>query len=212
MRSPLTLSIRTLPKIFLLAALAAGGGLATRVNGVTDENPILRRGSTVDKSTVIENSGKTEFAFSPENESTELVIKVIRSAKKTIRLAAYSFTSAPLAEALVAAHRSGVDVQVVLDKSNATAKYSSATFLANAGVPTRIDSKHPIAHSKYMIIDDKTVETGSFNYTKAAMRNSENVVVFWDSPEIAKTYSSNWQLHWEHSTKYSLPASREQLH
>ncbi len=204
--------IRALPKIFFLAALAVGGGFTRRANGGTDGSPILRRDSTVDKVTVVANAGKTEFAFSPGEESTELVTKVIRSATKTIRLAAYSFTSKPLAEALVAAHRNGVDVQVVLDKSNATAKYSSATFLANAGIPTRIDSKHPIAHSKFMVIDDRTVETGSFNYTKAAMKNSENVVVFWDSPEIAKTYSSNWQLHWEHSTQYGPPASREQSH
>lgn len=208
----MNLPIRSLPRIFLLAALAAGGALATRAIGVSDENHILRRGSTVDKSSVIENYGKTEFAFSPGNESTELVAKVIRSATKTIRLAGYSFTSKPLAEALVAAHRGGVDVQVVLDKSNATAKYSSATFLANAGVPTRIDSKHPIAHSKYMIIDDKTVETGSFNYTKAAKSNSENVIVFWDSSEIAKTYSANWKLHWDHSSAYSRSAIEAQPH
>lgn len=209
MRSLPPFSLSGFLKFFLLAALAAGGGLSTRVIGGTDGSPILRRDSTVEKTTVVQNPGKTEFAFSPGNESTELVVKVIRSAKKKIRLAAYSFTSAPLAEALVAAHRAGVDVQVVLDKSNATAKYSSATFLANAGVPTRIDSKHPIAHSKYMVLDDKTVETGSFNYTKAAMRNSENVLVFWDSPEIAKTYSINWQLHWDHSTVYGRPASGE---
>lgn len=204
--------IRAIFKIFLLAALAASGGLTGRVIGGTDGSPILRRDSTVDKTTVVENFGETEFAFSPGNESTELVAKVIRSATKTIRLAGYSFTSKQLAEALVAAHRSGVDVQVVLDKSNATAKYSSATFLANAGVPTRIDSKHPIAHSKFMVIDDKTVETGSFNYTKAAMSNSENVVVFWESPEIAKTYSANWQLHWGHSSAYRRSAIEAQPH
>lgn len=199
------------PRIFLLAAVAAGAGFPIRVIGETDESPMLRRES-VARTTVVANPGKTEFAFSPGKESTDLIVKVIRSATKTIRLAAYSFTSKPLAEALISAHRRGVDVQVVLDKSNATARYSSATFLANAGVPTRIDSKHPIAHSKYMIIDDKTVETGSFNYTKAAMRNSENVVVFWDSPEIAKTYNHDWHPHWEHSAPYNHPASRTKPH
>lgn len=197
--------VRTLPKFILLAAIAAGG-LTISLFGGTDVNsdPILRRSSTVDKSTVFEKPGKTEIAFSPGQESTNLVLKVIRSAKRSIRLAAYAFTSKPLAEALLAAHRRGVDVQVVLDKSNATAKYSSATFLANSGIPTRIDSKHPIAHSKFMVVD-QSVQTGSYNYTKAAMRNSENVLVFWESPEIARTYSSNWQLHWDHSTPYIPP-------
>lgn len=192
-------SIRVLTKLIFLAAFAAGGVFAGRVSGGTSGSPILQSESMVDKTTVVSNAGKTEFAFSPGKESTELVAKVIRSATKTIRVSSYSFTSKPLAEDLVVAHRKGVDVKVVLDKSHATSKYSVATLLYAAGIPTRIDSKHPIAHSKYMVVDGKTVETGSFNYTKSAMRNSENVVVFWNSPEIAKTYSSNWQLHWEHS-------------
>lgn len=195
-------SNRILPKFFFLAAIAAVSVFTGRVIGGTDAAPSFRHTATLEKSTLVNNPGKTEIVFSPGNKSTELVIKVIRSATKTIRLAAYSFTSKPLAEALVAAHRTGVDVQVILDKSNATAKFSSVTFLANAGIPTGIDSKHPIAHSKYMIVDNKTVQTGSFNYTKAAMKNSENVVVFWDSPEIAKTYTADWQLHWDHAVGY----------
>ncbi len=41
---------------------------------------------------------------------------------------AYSFTSAPIAKALLDAHKRGVSVQVILDKSQKTQKYSSATF------------------------------------------------------------------------------------
>jgi phosphatidylserine/phosphatidylglycerophosphate/cardiolipin synthase-like enzyme len=78
-------------------------------------------------------------------------------------------------------------VQAVLDKSNATAKYSSATFLANMGVPTRIDYEYAIMHNKFMVIDGVTVETGSFNYTKAAEeKNAENVIILRDCPDVAK--------------------------
>lgn len=193
-------SYRTFTKLFLLTAFAVGGIVVGRVSSGTSGSPILQSESTVDKTTVVQNAGKTEFAFSPGKESTKLVSNVIRSATKTIRVSAYSFTSKPLADDLVAAHRKGVDVKVVLDKSNVTSMYSVVTVLTAAGIPTRIDSKHPIAHSKYMVVDERTVETGSFNYTKSAIRNSENVVVFWNSPEIAKTYSGNWELHWEHSS------------
>src|SRR5208283_3803153 len=86
-------------------------------------------------------------------------------AKRTVLVQAYSFTSAPIAKALVDAHKRGVDVEVVLDKSQKTEKYSSADFLAHAGIPTKIDSKHAIAHNKIMVIDSATVITGSFNFT-----------------------------------------------
>jgi phosphatidylserine/phosphatidylglycerophosphate/cardiolipin synthase-like enzyme len=67
-----------------------------------------------------------EVAFSPKQGVTELVIKAISDAHKSIRVAAYSFTSRPIAQALVDAHRHGIEVMAVLDKSNKTARYSSA--------------------------------------------------------------------------------------
>ena len=73
---------------------------------------------------------------------------------------AYSFTSAPIAKALVDAHKRGVDVRVILDKSQRTEKYSSADFVAHAGILTLIDAKHAIAHNKVMVIDGETVLTG----------------------------------------------------
>ena len=66
---------------------------------------------------------------------------------------AYSFTSAPIAKALVDAKRRGLDVAIILDKSQRTEKYSSADFLAHADIPTFIDAAHAIAHNKVMVID-----------------------------------------------------------
>ena len=60
--------------------------------------------------------------------------------------AGYSFTSAPIAKALVDAKKRGVDTEVILDKSQRTEKYSSADFVAHEGIPTFIDAAHAIAH------------------------------------------------------------------
>jgi len=81
---------------------------------------------------------------------------------------AYSFTFAPIAKALLNAHKRGIKVEVILDKSQRTQKYSSADFMANSGIPTKIDAVHAIAHNKVMVIDGETVITGSFNFTRAA--------------------------------------------
>lgn len=145
-----------------------------------------------------------QVSFSPRGGCTEAVVEVLGKAKKTVRVQAYSFTSAPIAKALVEAHRRGVTVEVVLDKSQRSEKYSSADFVAHAGIPTRIDAKHAIAHNKIMIIDDETVITGSFNFTKAAEENNaENLLVIQD-PALAAKYQANWTLHAEHSELYSV--------
>jgi hypothetical protein len=58
----------------------------------------------------------------------------------------HHFLLAHIAKALVAAHKRGVKVEVILDKSQRSEKYSSATFLANSRIPTFIDAHHAIAH------------------------------------------------------------------
>ncbi len=91
---------------------------------------------------------------------------------------------------------------MILDKSQRSEKYSSADFVAHAGIPTFIDAKHAIAHNKIMVIDGETVLTGSFNFTKAAEeKNAENLLVIRDRG-IAERYTSNWDGHVEHSEKY----------
>ena len=86
--------------------------------------------------------------FSPNGGCTEAVVKEMNAAKDSILVQAYSFTSAPIAKALVEAHERGVRVEVILDKSNRTKNYSAADFVQHAGIPTLIDGKHAIAHNK----------------------------------------------------------------
>jgi phosphatidylserine/phosphatidylglycerophosphate/cardiolipin synthase-like enzyme len=127
---------------------------------------------------------------------------------QTVQVQAYSFTSAPIAKALVEAHKRGVKVQVILDKSQRTDKFSSATFLHNAGIAISIDAAHAIAHDKVMVIDGAVVVTGSFNFTKAASeRNGENLLVIRDL-QLATKYAANWEAHFEHSERYEVPFKR----
>ena len=141
-----------------------------------------------------------EVYFSPRDGATAAIVREIGRARVEIRVQAYSFTSAPIAEALRKAHRRGVDVQVILDKSQRRRQnYSSSAFLANARIPTYIDAEHAIAHNKIIIIDRSVVITGSFNFTKAAEeKNAENLLVI-RSEELAERYLANWRLHRDHS-------------
>ena len=150
-----------------------------------------------------ENSTTWDVYFSPRGGCTEAIIKKLDNAKVSVLVQAYSFTSAPIAKALLNAHKRGVKVEVILDKSQKTQKYSSATFLYNSGVPTKIDAQHAIAHNKVMVIDGETVITGSFKFTKAAEeKNAENLLVMHDK-RLASVYTKNWQVHAQHSEIYS---------
>jgi phosphatidylserine/phosphatidylglycerophosphate/cardiolipin synthase-like enzyme len=154
--------------------------------------------SGVSAPTQVPARGSIEVAFSPNRGATNMIIKAINEATSSIEVAAYSFTSAPIAKALLQAKRRGVNVQIILDKSQASHGYSASKYFANNGFATRIDIKHAIFHDKVIIIDDKTVITGSFNFTKAAeTKNAENVLILRDNPELAKLYLKDWKYNWQ---------------
>ena len=143
-----------------------------------------------------------EVYFSPEGGCTEAVVREIDAAQSSILIQAYSLTSTPIAKAVVAAYNRGVHVEVILDRSDKTEKYSEADYLHNHRVPVLIDSQHAIAHNKVIIIDGQVVITGSFNFTKQAEEhNAENLLVIRDKI-LADQYTANWKLHADHSEEY----------
>lgn len=148
------------------------------------------------------NDTPVDIYFSPNGGCENAIIQNIMAAQSQILVQAYYLTSAPIGRALREAHKRGVHVEAILDKSQIGKHYSSATFLDNAGIPTYIDHMHAIAHNKIIIIDRMTVITGSYNFTKAAQeRNAENILII-RSQGLAKPYLENWQAHKAHALAY----------
>ena len=144
-------------------------------------------------------AARIEAAFSPDEGAEALVLQVISSARQSIRLAGYSFTSPAVVKALTDAQRRHVDVRAVLDDrgNRGKANIAAMNLLLAAGVQVRVVSRYAIHHDKYIVADARTVQTGSFNYTQAAARsNSENVLVLWNTPAIATRYLAHWEGRW----------------
>jgi phosphatidylserine/phosphatidylglycerophosphate/cardiolipin synthase-like enzyme len=142
------------------------------------------------------NSPDIKVYFSPHGGCTEAVVCAVKGAQRQILVEAYSFTSEPIAIALIEAERRGVDVEVILDKSQEQARGTEADLIIESGIPTYTDSAYRIAHDKVMIIDGTRVITGSFNFTKSAEDfNAENLLVISNDPPLAEQYTASWRQH-----------------
>lgn len=175
-----------LHSFFLFVMLIAGMGIGALIT-----QQVL---SPSQQDREIPHVGKTgiRVCFTPDSRCTSGIVDAIHSAGSSIFVQAYSFTSEPITNALISAKDRGVDVCVILDKSQLTAKNSQINTLLKASIPVFIDQVPGIAHNKVMIIDDAYVLTGSFNFSHAAdSRNAENVLLFHDS-NLAKIYKNNW--------------------
>lgn len=142
--------------------------------------------------------------FSPRAGAQDVVLQAIQSAKSQILVAAYSFTSKPVAMALLSAANRGVQVAVVADakandpNSRNGRRYTATQFLANKNVAVRLNSQYAILHHKFLVIDGRSVQLGSYNYSAAAnSQNAENVLLLRDVPQLAQQYAEEWRVLWE---------------
>jgi phosphatidylserine/phosphatidylglycerophosphate/cardiolipin synthase-like enzyme len=149
-------------------------------------------------------TAQVSACFVPAESCVTGIVAAIDHSTTQIRVQAYGFTSPPILKALTDAERRGVDVAIILDKSNNRQTYSGATFVSNAGIPVWIDTIPTIAHNKIIIIDGHLVIGGSYNYTSSAERHNAENVTYIDSQTVANWYLDNWDSRMAVSERYGV--------
>lgn len=141
--------------------------------------------------------GSVDPYFSAGQGIEWIVEREIDNAVKRIDVAVYTFTSRPLAQALVDAHERGVRVRVLLDPAQAAKEYSKASYLANYGIDVRTEKGAGLMHHKFVLIDDSVLITGSFNWTASAeAENDENILLLKGFPATCRSYSREFERIW----------------
>jgi len=136
--------------------------------------------------------GQTQAYFSPNGGCTAAIVKEIDQAKEAIAVEAYTLTSEPIANALIAASRRGVSVAAIIDGRRPTKDYEQPARLEQAGAWVGRTRAYAIMHNKVMLVDHDTVITGSFNFTESAeKRNAENVLIIKDK-KLFGQYDNEW--------------------
>jgi type IV secretion system protein VirD4 len=137
-----------------------------------------------------------EVGFSPQRNALEVVMSLVMQAEKELLVAAYSFTSKPIAFALGEAKDRGVDVRLVVDEAQNSEEqggYRAVDFLISKGIPVVRSSNYAAMHHKFMVADGQHVQLGSFNYTASAnSRNAETAIALRNAGVLADVYRTEW--------------------
>ncbi len=144
------------------------------------------------------SGGEVSILFAPEAEEISALKAEIEAAARSIRIMTFVFSLEELAEAfLLQAARHGVRVEGVFERRNSLASWSRLPALHCAGAAMRQDGNRYTLHHKVIIIDDHTVITGSFNYSRSATeRNDENIAIIRDET-VAGLYLDEWRRIWD---------------
>ncbi len=145
-----------------------------------------------------QSQGAISAYFSPQdNIITEKIIPLINNSKSYVYIPVFYLTDKNMTNALIEAKKRGVDVKIIIDSTNAHAKYSVHKTLRNQGIPVKTENKAGKLHSKIIIIDDKYSVIGSMNFTKSGEKyNNENVIII-NNPEVAKYLKSTFIYLWK---------------
>ena len=149
-----------------------------------------------------------EVAFSPRDDVRSMIVERIARAKHTVQMQAYLFTDRRIANALLAARKRGVEVEVIGDAiQQGSGGLPHGKALDRAGVRVFTNANYVSAHDKVIIVDGASesgfVITGSYNFTRSAQeRNAENVVVLSGNPAVTGRYVANFEFHRSQSRRW----------
>ena len=131
----------------------------------------------------------------PRGSALSELRKKIRMARRSIRIALFTFTHPGLVEELINAHHRGVSVSIVVDlHSGLGASAKVVEKLKNAGVPIHLSQGVQLLHHKFIYIDEQILVTGSANWTKAAFYKNSDVIIALHhlNPEQKKFMNRLW--------------------
>jgi len=126
--------------------------------------------------------------LAPEDGVAQYVLQRLAAAKKSIHFMAFSYTSSAVADAMVAQAKDGMLVRGVFEAQNAGGTGAAFNRLKQGGVDVLEDGNCYILHHKVIVIDERTVITGSYNFTGSAEKDNDENLVIVDDPNLARAY------------------------
>lgn len=140
--------------------------------------------------------------FTPGEDARNAIASEIDTARTSIKVCVFTISDNILAKALFAAHKRGVNVQIITDNDKSEDRGSDIDDMVGAGLNIKTDETSNHMHHKYAIIDGDTLITGSYNWTRSAYRyNHENVVISYEK-NLIRQFDQEFSQLWKEFTPH----------
>lgn len=134
--------------------------------------------------------------FSPGDACRNEIIRHIGSAITQLHICVFTISDDLITKSLLEAHKRGVHIKVITDNDKSLDVGSDIEQLAGAGLAVKMDTTSNHMHHKFMVADQHTLITGSYNWTLSAARyNHENILVTREAGVI-KLFSQQFDRLW----------------
>ena len=134
--------------------------------------------------------------FSPGPDCRIAIEQAMETALDELLICVFTISDDRLSDAIMSAHRNGLTVRVISDNDKMYDRGSDVGRLSRAGVDVRIDLSPEHMHHKFMVIDGRTVMTGSYNWTRSAETRNEENLISVDDPQLAIRFTEEFERIW----------------
>jgi mitochondrial cardiolipin hydrolase len=141
--------------------------------------------------------GVNHAYFSPGDGCLNAILSGIQSVRSSLKICVFTISDDRITQAIRQAHRRGIQVRILTDNEKLFDRGSDIRELAAAGIPVRIDETPNHMHHKFALLDNQTLLTGSYNWTRSAARyNHENLIVT-DQKNLVHDFSREFDRLWQ---------------
>lgn len=137
-----------------------------------------------------------ETCFSPDEPCDTKLVKFIQSAQKSIDVAIYDITLDQVAHHLLVASKK-IPVRILVDRRQAKGPHSLVPLLIKAGAQVKFGKQRGIMHNKFTLVDEKMLQTGSFNYTNGASQKNNENQIYIAQPQVVAAYKKRFEDLWK---------------
>ncbi|MBX2970469.1 MAG: DUF1669 domain-containing protein [Cyclobacteriaceae bacterium] len=144
-----------------------------------------------------ERQENSDVYFSPGESCRSVIINQLNQAIRDVKICVFTISDDQITDAIITTHKKGIQIQVITDNDKMEDEGSDIEQLADEGIPVKIDNTPNHMHHKFMVVDERALLTGSYNWTRSAARyNHENILLTKEAPVIRsylKEFSQLWK-------------------
>lgn len=139
---------------------------------------------------------KSRAYFSPGNSCEDAIIQQIKAAVDSVKICVFTISENDISNEIIRCFNSGKHLKVITDNDKLNDLGSDVRAIASAGVPVKIDQSKSHMHHKFCIVDNKTLLTGSYNWTRSAAHYNQENLLITQEQEMVQAYLKEFDKLW----------------
>jgi cardiolipin hydrolase len=178
--------------------------LASQKITSTNHQFILEWVKTANSALMVPTAETTDAFFSPGNACRNTIIRNIETAIDKLHICVFTISDDSITNSLLTAHKKGVNIKLITDNDKSFDVGSDVAQLAKAGIAVKVDTTPNHMHHKFMVSDQRSLITGSYNWTlSAAKYNHENIIVTREA-SVVKSFAQQFDQLWNVMQSYNF--------